>query len=891
MKTNKLRKLAVLTPFLFTLVSGAFAGTYKHITIDGSFGDWAGVPVAYTAVEGPTNAIQYEDIFIANDDNNLYVRFTLYSPRPDAFANSFDNVFIDADNNVGTGFGVAGIGSEMLIQWGGGYQEKNGGFNEGGIDGLGWNVAGSSASTNFEFVISLGATYSSDSTPVFASNTVAILLEGDADPTYASVEFAPPAGGMVYTLASAPPPPTTNVSLISLNGSSWQANAAGTDLGTSWLDQAYDDMGAGWMAGNGLFGYTPSPGSYPAINTALTSGPNTYYFRTHFEWTNDTANVAFVVTNYLSDGAVYYLNGAEARRIRMPSGEVTYSTAASGTNTPVGQADIFGMDGGLLFNGDNILEVETHQAPSSGSDMVFGISFTAATQYPVIIVDANLPADQTVTGGQSVTFSADVLGSGPLSYQWLKDGGDITDETNALLTIPLVLTNDMGHYSLRVANAFATNTTRAALLTVNSTPVVIDDVSQPADQYVVEGRPVTFNVVASGSALVEYQWFKGSTAIPGETNAAYTITSTVLTNAGNYHAMVSNPASSTNSRIASLTVLADTVPPNVTGVAAASIQIVVTFSEPVDATTANNAAYYTLSGGVNVSSALINPSDATQVTLTTDAQLLLGTVYSLTVNGVNDLFGNTANVTVSFARNITIDGNFDDWEGVPPIYSGPSGVDGAADFQDIYMSNDANSYYFRVTLWHDIPPDAGQFPDYANMFFNTDNDPNTGYSAIGSELLIQSGFGYQEKNGGFNEGGINGLNWSCLPSAPGTDFEFSLSRAATFASDGTSVFPTNVLTFLFQGQDPSFTPLNAAPYDGGTITYTNIAPVNIPSLPLGGLGIANLSDGNLALTWDPPGTLQFNTSLAMNSWTNLPAATSPYVTPYSGGQQFFRLAQ
>ena len=112
--------------------------TFKHISIDGSFADWTGVPLAYTATEGSADAIQYENIYIANDQTNLYIRFTLYSPRPDAFANSYDNIFIDTDDSSASGYAVAGIGSEMLIQWGGGYQEKNGGFNEGGINGLGW---------------------------------------------------------------------------------------------------------------------------------------------------------------------------------------------------------------------------------------------------------------------------------------------------------------------------------------------------------------------------------------------------------------------------------------------------------------------------------------------------------------------------------------------------------------------------------------------------------------------------------------------------------------------------------------------------------------------------------------------------------------------------------
>src|ERR1039458_3627398 len=155
----------------------AVPGTFKHITVDGSFADWAGVPLAYTAPQGPANAIQYENVYIANDQTNLYIRFTLYSPRA-AFANSYDNIFIDADNNAGTGFHVGGIGSEMLIQWGGGYQEKNGTFNDGfGINNLGWKIAGSGDSMDYELSISLGATFASDSTLVFTNSTIAILLE------------------------------------------------------------------------------------------------------------------------------------------------------------------------------------------------------------------------------------------------------------------------------------------------------------------------------------------------------------------------------------------------------------------------------------------------------------------------------------------------------------------------------------------------------------------------------------------------------------------------------------------------------------------------------------------------------------------------------------------
>jgi hypothetical protein len=889
------RILGWLVPFVVGVSGfGAAAqtvvpGTFKHITVDGSFGDWAGVPVAYTATEGPSDAIQFNNVYISNDQTNLYIRFTLYSARPNAYANPYDNIFIDADDNPATGFQVGGIGSEMLIQWGGGYQETNGVFNEGGISNLGWNIAGSADSTDFELSISLGATYASGGAPVFANSTMAILLEGD-NTSYDNSEFAPPSGGLVYTLASAPTAPTSDLTLVSLTGSSWEVNASGTDLGTNWLGADYDDTGTGWTSGDGLFGYTPAPGSYPPINTALSSGPNTYYFRTHIDWADDSANVAFVVTNYLSDGAVYYLNGAEVRRVRMPAGTVTYSTAAAATNSAVGHPEMFGIDGGDLQIGDNILEVEAHQAPGSSADMVFGLSLTASINYPVRIVSTNLPADQAVLAGQPATFTSDILGTGPLSYQWFFGTNAIAGANGSSYTIPLVLTNNAGLYSLRVSNSFSSSTTRSALLTVSNTPVSIT--SQPPSQIVVEGNPVTFAVGVAGTPLINYQWFFGGNPLTGATNASFTINSCLPANAGSYQVTVSNPDGAVNSSAATLQVLRDTIPPVLTNITATATQITVTFSEPVDAVTSTEPAKYSVSGGIAVLSAVQTVGNPAQVTLTTSGALNFGVVYTLTINGVQDLFGNASHAAGQFTRDITIDGTFADWTGLAPVYTtaAPSGNTNAADFAAIYVYNDANYYYFRVTLWTDIEPTYGQFPYYVNMFFNTDNNPSTGYGAIGSEMLIQSGYSYQEKDGNFSDGyGINGLDWLCLPVAPGTNFEFQMSRAATFGEDGTEVFSTNLIGFAFQGMTPGFAIENYAPASGA-IFYTNVTPPSVAALPLGQLAIFDLSGGQAAVVWDPPGVLQQSSSLS-GTWTNLPAATSPYVISASGAKQFFRLRQ
>jgi hypothetical protein len=883
MNTNMLRKSALLVAGSLAVVGSVQAGTYKHITIDGSFGDWAGIAPAFTRdAPDTTTSVAYKDIYVANDEDYLYIRFTLFAAA-DPFT-SHENIFVDADNNTGTGYGVGGgrVGSEMLIQGGTGYQERDGGFNEGGINNLGWASGPAAPGTDFEMRISRSATYASDNTPVFTGDTIAFLLEAE-DSNFTPVEFAPDSG-LMYVMEPAPSVLTTNLELAGTATASWRVNATGTDLGSAWLDQSYDDTQAGWNAGLGLFGYTPNPGSYPAIQTSLASGHNTYYFRTHFQWNNSIANLAFVVTNYLSDGAVYYLNGSEVRRVRMPAGAIGYQTNATAGASPVGSTDLFGIPGGPLVIGDNVLEVETHQAAGSSQDMVFGLSLTAAAQFPVVFTDPTQPADRSVVAGNASSFSAEILGSGPLTYQWLKDGGAISGATDATYTLSFVLPGDAATYSLRVSNPISTNTTRAAVLTVTGTPVVLTDLTQPQDQTVVEGNPVTFSVVATGSAPLQYQWYKGTTPVDNATNDTLTIPFALPADAGSYHAQVSNPLSTTNSRNAVLNVLLDTKPPVLTDAQGSPNLVVVSFSEPIDPTSAGAIGNYSLSGGLTVLNASVVGDNPAQVLLTTSPQTL-GTVYTLTVKGVHDLFGNTvpANSKDAFLSTVMIDGSFNDWATITPIYSGASNSPTATNFKDVSVYNDANYLYFHITTWE---PTVLQIW-YNNYFFDTDNDPTTGYTGWGgSEMLIQGGAGYDERSNVFNGGDVNGVDWLCVPGDMGTNFEFRISLAATFANDGLRVFTNNIINFAFDAENTSYDSVNRMP-DAGTLSYTLVESAPVPPGPL----ILDQAGGQLELSWVGPGTLQASGTLGNSVWTNVPSATSPYVTPVTGGARFFRLAQ
>lgn len=78
-------------------------------------------------------------------------------------------------------------------------------------------------------------------------------------------------------------------------------------------------------------------------------------------------------------------------------------------------------------------------------------------------------------------------------------------------------------------------------------------VNHPVSQSIMETKPVTFTVSASGTGLT-YQWQYNNVNINGATAATYTIPSVTNANAGNYRVVVTNTAGNTTSNPAVLTV-------------------------------------------------------------------------------------------------------------------------------------------------------------------------------------------------------------------------------------------------------------------------------------------------------------------------------------------------
>src|SRR5260370_167271 len=188
---------------------------------------------------------------------------------------------------------------------------------------------------------------------------------------------------------------------------------------------------------------------------------------------------------------------------------------------------------------------------------------TAGSAAPTITTQ---PANQTVTAGQTATFTVTAAGTAPLTYQWQKNGVNIAGATSSSYTTPATTTSDSGStFGVVVTNTAGTVTSASATLTVNAAPVAPTITTQPANQTVTAGQTATFTVTAAGTAPLTYQWQKNAVNIAGATSSSYTTPATTTSDSGStFDVVVSNTVGTVTSASATLTVNPAPVAPTVT---------------------------------------------------------------------------------------------------------------------------------------------------------------------------------------------------------------------------------------------------------------------------------------------------------------------------------------
>lgn len=115
-------------------------------------------------------------------------------------------------------------------------------------------------------------------------------------------------------------------------------------------------------------------------------------------------------------------------------------------------------------------EVSLYQRALSEFEVqsIYNADLTGKCFAPPVITQQ--PQDQVAPLGEDVKFTATVLGSRPLRYQWQLNGTNILNATNATLILEKLKSNQAGNYSVLVTNVVGTTISTNALLALLPAP-------------------------------------------------------------------------------------------------------------------------------------------------------------------------------------------------------------------------------------------------------------------------------------------------------------------------------------------------------------------------------------------------------------------------------------
>jgi hypothetical protein len=253
------------------------------------------------------------------------------------------------------------------------------------------------------------------------------------------------------------------------------------------------------------------------------------------------------------------------------------------------------------------------------------------------------PASQTVTAGQTATFSVTATGTAPLSYQWYVNGATVGTNSSIYVISGTSAAQNAAQIYVNVTNTAATVKSGVVSLTVNAAPTAPSITQQPMSQTVTAGQNASFSVAAAGTAPLAYQWFMNGAPAGTNSNAFSTPQTTTAQTGAQIYAKVTNAQGSATSGIAILTVTQAPVAPTITqqptSVTVSAGQAA-TFS--VTATGTSPLTYQWFMSGSMVGT----NSSAYSIRQTTTSQNS-APIYVTVTNSVGNAMSNTVTLTVN----------------------------------------------------------------------------------------------------------------------------------------------------------------------------------------------------------------------------------------------------
>ena len=405
-----------------------------------------------------------------------------------------------------------------------------------------------------------GGTAVVGSTGVGSSDITASAASGGSYPTPTltsaktyTLTVTSPQGTVVSTTCVVTPTPVTITPIVPAN----QTTAPGQLTFTATATGGSTN-GLTWTASTGTFSgnvwTSPTvPGTYTITATSV-----------------DEPSVSVSTTSTISGPTIttqpvsqHVCSGSSIVLSVTASYAASYQWNLDGTPIPGATSSTYTISPAAPVNAGNYTVTVTNGAASVTSAVATIAVGSQITSNPVSV---------NILPTQTAVFSVAAKGLSPFTYQWYQipsgsaSGSAIPGATSNMYTTPPVDASYNGaQYYATVTDSCGTTplTSTSATLTVtagNSSPTII---IQPVGESVAPGTTATFNVVASGTPVLSYQWYVipvGQTtgvAVAGATADSYTVPSSATAigdDQNQYYVVVTNAYGQAVSQPATLAV-------------------------------------------------------------------------------------------------------------------------------------------------------------------------------------------------------------------------------------------------------------------------------------------------------------------------------------------------
>ena len=277
---------------------------------------------------------------------------------------------------------------------------------------------------------------------------------------------------------------------------------------------------------------TNNPGYAPLVRLAVqpVGGVSAYTI---------TESVPYGLTPFnISDGGIWnaYAQTVKWGPFSNETRSIVYQVSGlDGTNQLSGSGSVDGFP--VVVSGDTNVVIDSTLMPASAA--------------PAITVQ---PLSQPQAVGVDLVLYVNAVGSPAPSFQWRKDGTNITGATSQAFVKPAFVLSDAGRYDVLVSNSVGVVTSQVAVVTAMSAPTIQ---RQPQNQTVRIGETAVFTVEAVSVPDPSYQWRFNGQPLAGRILPTLVLANVTAEMRGNYDVVVSNEVNAVSSQPATLTVRQD----------------------------------------------------------------------------------------------------------------------------------------------------------------------------------------------------------------------------------------------------------------------------------------------------------------------------------------------